>query len=220
MEKHIKCKQITKTAATTQHDAAGLSSARLLSFRLCLMRFAYSSHVIGKELYTHLMPSSGPIAIQPRQWAPCSQQGESHFYCQPLLANQCWKFEAIPSGMEERPSNQQVSLYCQEELHQTNFIRADLMICHPCHELTTCDNILMFQNCIIQCIVPQSLRVRQFRRFTTIIKTLNIAVFTSLQQFGGQKLCRTWARLWLNLRYRLLCLAVLGNEEQLIFICI
>ena len=100
MEKHIKCKQITKTAATTQHEAAGLSSTRLLSFSLCLMRFAYSSHVIGKELYTHLMPSSGPIAIQSRQWAPCPQQGESHFYCQPLFTNQCWKFEAIPSGTE------------------------------------------------------------------------------------------------------------------------
>ena len=67
MEKHIKCKQITKTAAATQHETAGLNSARLLRFRLCLMRFAYSSHLIGKKLYRHLMPSPGPIAIQPQQ---------------------------------------------------------------------------------------------------------------------------------------------------------
>lgn len=38
-------------------------------------------------LYTHLMPSPGPIAIQPQQWATYSQQGKSlsATYCQPVL---------------------------------------------------------------------------------------------------------------------------------------
>ena len=64
--------------------------------------------------------------------------------------------EQYRQGQKEDPLLQQVSLYCREGWPNRDSLHGDIKhYWQVRHDITTCDNILMYHNCII---VPEKLR--------------------------------------------------------------
>ena len=129
------------------------------------MRFDYSiSHVPGKELYTADALSRAPQQ-SPQDHSDEQRALNTEHHISAIsqhLPTTAESLEQFRQRQKEDPVLQQVSRYCQEGWPETNSLHGDLKrFWNARHEITTCDNTLMFRNRIM---IPESLRAETMQK--------------------------------------------------------